>query len=391
MTTNLRKMDRLQRSGLIGGALVLVGASVGGAFAPRDFFISYLIGYIFWFGLALGCLIVCMIHHLAGGNWGNVTRRLLEAGFMTLPLMAVLFIPLLFGLSDLYAWARPEAVAHSKILQQKAAYENAPAFIIRAGAFFAIWIFFAARLRSWSLRLDRPGDDLPAAKMKTYSGSGVVIVPLTATFAFVDWIMSIEPAWFSTIFAVILMAGEVLITFALLVIMLAWFSSDMPFRAVVGPKHFLDLGNFLLTFVMFWTYVSFSQFLIIYSGDQPNEIGWYLRRIAGGWKIILVAVALFHFFVPFLLLLFRAVKRSQRWLVSISFLLFFVHAAATFWMIAPTFHPDGFYLHWTTVAVWLGIGGIWLGIFATHLKRHPVLARTNVRMENVSFHPANAS
>ena len=391
MTTNITKMDRLQKSGLFGGALVLGIACRGGAFTPREFFISYLFGFIFWFGLALGCLIVCMIHHLAGGNWGNVTRRFLEAGFMTLPLMGVLFIPLLFGLQDLYAWARPEAVAHSKILQQKAAYENVPGFVVRAFVFFAILIFFALRLRSLSLRLDRPGNDSLAVRMKQVSGAGVVIVPFTATFAFVDWIMSIEPAWFSTIFAVILMAGEVLMAFALIVTVLAWFSGNMPFLDVVNSKHFLDLGNFLLTFVMFWTYVAFSQFLIIYSGNQPGEIGWYLHRITGGWKILLSAVALFNFFVPFLLLLFRGVKKNRRTLVSICILLFFVHAAATFWMIVPSFHPVAFFLNCTPIAVWVGMGGIWLGTFATSLKRHPLLARTNVRIENVSLQTLNAN
>ena len=391
MMTNSNKMQRLQRNGLIGGSLILLFACVGGSFFPREFFISYLIGFIFWFGLALGCLIVCMIHHLAGGNWGNVTRRFLEAGFMTLPLMAVLFIPLLFGLPDLYAWARPDDVAQSKILQQKAVYENFAGFVVRGLVVFTIWIFLALRLRSLSLRMDHPGNDNLGGRMKVVSGYGVVIVPLTATFAFIDWIMSIEPAWFSTIFAIILLSGEVLAAFALMVATLAWFSAEMPFVKVVSSKHFLDLGNFLLTFVMFWTYVSFSQFLIIYSGNQPGEIGWYLHRIAGGWKFLLGGLALFHFFVPFFLLLFRGVKKNLRMLVIISLSLLVVHAAAAVWMITPTFHPDGFYLHWTTVAVWLGLGGIWIGVFATNLKRQPLLARTNVRIESATAEPAHAN
>jgi hypothetical protein len=358
-------------------------------FHPHEFFVSWLFSFIFWIGLALGCLNAAMIHYLTGGRWGFAARRFLEAGFMTLPLMAIFFIPIFFDLRELYSWARPAAVAADKILQQKAIYENLPGFFIRAIFFFGIWILIATRLRKWSLQQDLTTDVAPTIKIRTLSGPGVVIVPLIVTFAFVDWIMSIEPAWFSTVFAVILLAGQILIAFAFAIIFLAWFHCRTPFREFVTPTHFHDIGNLLLTFVMFWTYVAFSQFLIIYSGNQPHEIAWYLHRIAGNWKWLAGFIALFHFFAPFFLLQFRAVKNNFKLLTTKALVIFLTHALEIFWVIAPTFY-HALEIHWTDFAAWLGIGGIWLGVFATNLKRHPLLAKNNPLPGNQLLQTADA-
>ncbi|HZL12633.1 MAG TPA: hypothetical protein VFC85_00680, partial [Verrucomicrobiae bacterium] len=321
---------------------------------------------------------------------GFAARRFLEAGFMTLPLMAIFFIPIFFGLRELYLWANPAAVAADKILQQKTIYENFPGFLIRALFFFGILILIATRLRKWSLQQDATTDVAPTIKMRTLSGPGVVIVPLIVTFAFVDWIMSIEPAWFSTVFAVILLSGQILIAFAFAIIVFAWFHRQTPFREFVTTTHFNDLGNLVLTFVMFWTYVAFSQFLIVYSGNQPHEIGWYLHRVAGNWKWIAGFIALFHFFAPFFLLLFRAVKKNVPWLAAIAVVIFLTHALEIFWVIAPTFYAGSIQIHWTDFAAWLGIGGIWLAVFSFNLKRHPLLAKNNPLPGNQLIQTADA-
>jgi hypothetical protein len=245
-------------------------------------------------------------------------------------------------------------------------------------------------LRKWSLQQDKTTDVAPTIRLRTLSGPGIVIVPLLATFGFVDWIMSIEPAWFSTVFAVVLLSGQILNAFAFAIILLAWFQPLPPFREVVTEKHFHDLGNLLLTSVMFWTYVAFSQFLIIYSGNLPHEIGWYLHRIAGDWKWLASFIALFHFFIPFFVLLFRAAKKNIRILAAMAVLIFAVHALEVFWMIAPTFYADGIKIHWTDFAAWLGLGGIWLGVFFANLKRHPLLAKNNPPVENPILQNANA-
>jgi hypothetical protein len=384
------KLNRLQKISFATGVMFLMLCGVGVAFEPREFFISYLIAFIFWVGLTLGCLNAAMIHYLTAGRWGNATRRFLEAGFMTLPLMAIFFTPILFGLHDLYSWARPEAVAVDKILQKKAVYENFYCFTIRAIFFFGICIIIATRLRNWSLQQDETTDVAPTIRLRTLSGPGIVLIPLLTTFMFVDWIMSIEPAWFSTVFGVVLLSGQILNTFAFAIILLAWFQPHSPFREIVTEKYFHDLGNLLLAFVMFWTYVAFSQFLIIYSGNQPHEIGWYLHRIAGNWKWLAVFIGLFHFFIPFFVLLFRSVKKNIPTLATVAVLIFIVHALEIFWVITPTFYTGGIKIHWTDFAAWLGIGGIWLGIFAANLKRHPLLARNDPRIEQSIAQTADA-
>jgi hypothetical protein len=390
MNEILSKINRAQKISFAIGFLFLILCGVGVVLEPHEFFSSYLIAFIFWIGLTLGCFNAAMIHYLTGGRWGNATRRFLEAGFMTLPLMALFFIPILFGLHDLYAWARPEAVAVDKILQKKAVYENFYGFLIRALFFFGISTFIAMRLRKWSLRQDETTEVEPTLRLQKISGPGIVLIPLLTTFMFVDWIMSIEPAWFSTVFGVVLLSGEILNTFAFVIILLAWFQSHSPFREIVTEKYFHDLGNLLLAFVMFWTYVAFSQFLIIYSGNQPHEIGWYLHRIAGGWKWLVVFIALFHFFIPFFVLLFRSAKKNIRVLATTAFVIFIVHALEILWVIAPTFYPGKINIHWTDFAAWLGIGGIWLGFFAANLKRHPLLARNDPRLEHSTAQTADA-
>ena len=352
------------------------------------FYVSYLFAFLFWTSLSLGCLYFAIIHYLTAGRWGFQARRFLEAGFMTLPLMSIFLVPIFFGLHDLYPWARPGVVAGDKILQQRTAYENLPGFIIRSIVFFAIWICAAFILRKWSLRQDATSDLSPTIKIRTFSGPAIAIVPLTVSFAFLDWAMSIEPNWSSTIFPVIVLSGQMLVAIAFTIVFLAWTRNDIPFNGM-GQKPFNDLGSLLLAFVMFWTYVAFSQVLIIYSGNLPHEIGWYLRRIANDWVYLVGFIALFHFFAPFFLLLFRGVKKNVPLLAAIAAGIFLVHAVETFWVIAPGFYPQ-IQIHWTDFAAWLGIGGIWLAVFVGNLIRHPLLARNDPRLENLITETANA-
>jgi hypothetical protein len=374
------QLNRLQKTGFAAGILFLIVSGIGLAVDRRHFFVSYLFAFLFWIGLSFGCFNTALMLYLTGGRWGNGTRRFLEAGFMTLPLMALFFVPILFGLSDLYPWARPELVAADKVLRHRAVYENTTGFLGRAIFCFAIWITMAVCLRKWSLRQDTTNAAVYAGKMRTLSGPGMVIVPFTLTFALVDWVLSIESAWFSTIFAVVLLASQIVVAFGFVIVLLAWLQPRPPFDQLVTDKDFLDLGNLLLAFVMFWTYVSFSQFLIIYSGNQPAEITWYLHRTAGGWKWLIALIALFYFFVPFFLLLFRAIKQDLRRLAAVASLVLLVHVLMVYWTIAPTFYPR-LQVHWTDFSIWLGMGGIWLGVFATNLKNHPLVAHNSLAIE----------
>lgn len=382
------KLNRLRTTGLAFGVLGLVFCCVGYVFNRGPFYVSYLWAFLFWTSLSLGCFYCGMIHYLTGGKWGFSARRILEAGYMTLPLMALLVVPVFFGLRELYPWARPESVLTDKILRQRAAYENPPLFIIRALVFFGIWIFIAFVLRRWSLRQDTTDDPTPTIKMRTLSGPAVAVAPLIASFALLDWAMTVEPNWSSTIFPVIQLAGQMLIAIAFAIVALAWTRKDVPFSSF-AEKPFQDLGSLLLAFVLFWTYVAFSQVLLIYSANLPHEIGWYLRRIANDWIWIVGLIGLFHFFAPFLLLLFRALKKNVPALASIALIVFAIHAVETFWTIAPSFYPR-IEIHWTDFAAWFGIGGLWLAVFAGNLDRHPLLARNDPRAEQVITETAHA-
>jgi len=381
MNETLRShLNRFQSAGLVIGIIGLALCAVG-AFVDADrFFPAYLFGYLFWLGLTLGCFGVAMIHYLTGGRWGDLTRRFLEAGFMTLPLMAVLFVPIFFGLNHLYPWARPAEVAASKILQNKAPYMNFGAFTGRMVFYFVVMSVMAWLLRKWSLEQDQTSDVEPTRRMRMLSGPGIIIYPLTASFAYIDWVMSLEPDWYSTVFGVIICAGQVLLAFTFVTLLLAWFKNYEPFSQYNTRAPFHQLGNLILSFVVFWTYVSFGQLLIIWSGNLPHEISWYLHRIGGSWKWIIGFLAAFHFFFPFFLLLFRTMKRHVRALSFLAAMVFVAHIVDAFWLVTPTFHPTGIRVNWIDFAALLGVGGAWVAMFIAMLKRAPLLARNDPRM-----------
>jgi len=371
------RFNRMQLAALVIGLLAL-GASAFGAFAnPRQFFFSYLFGWLFWVGLSLGCFAVTMIHQLTGGRWGYPTRRFLEAGFMALPLMILLLIPVFFGLHELYPWARSEDREMIRALAERHVYLNRWAFIARQIFYLLLWFWIAALLRKWSLWQDTTTDAEPSRKARTLSGPGLVIYGLITTFACVDWIMSLELHWYSTMFAVIVMGGQVLSAFAFAVVALTFCKDLEPFTGVVTRTQYHQLGNLLLTFVLFWTYVSFGQLLIIYSGDLPHELEWYLHRIAGSWKIVVAVVALFHFFLPFFLLLFRAVKKNMLSLTILAGMLFIMHIVDTYWLVMPTLHHDGLAVSWLDFTAPLGIGGLWTSYFLWRLKSAPLLPQND--------------
>ena len=373
------RLSSLQTKALIAG-LIGLGFCVVGAFSnSKQFFISYLFSYLFWLGVALGCLGFLMVHHLTGGRWGFAVRRFYEAAIMTLPLMALLFIPICFGLRDLYSWADPRAIDADPILRHRSAYMNAPAFIIRAALFFLIWVAIALVLNKWSFQQDGTRGVEPTRKLRTLSGPGIALYPLTATFVLVDWVLSLEPDWYSTMFLVLIVIGQMLAGLAFGIMLLAWLSKTKPIADVVTTTHFQHLGMLLLAFVMLWTYMAFGQLLIIYSGNLPQEVVWYLHRIAGDWKVIVWFLFLFHFLIPFFLLLSRELKRNVPALATIAGVIFFAQMVNTYWLVAPSFDQTGIRLHWLDFAAPVGVGGIWVAAFTRRLKSRPLLVRNDPR------------
>ena len=367
------RWNLMQKRSLAVGLVAAVLCAGGALIFPPSFFRAYLSAYIFWVGIPVGCLALLMLHHLVGGRWGFMIQRILEAAIQTLPLMALLFIPLFFGLPDLYPWARTEVVAADPLLQQKAAFLNVPFFIARAVVYFAVWIVLGRLLVTWSLQQDRTADDTLTLRLQRLSGPGLALYGLTVSFAAIDWMMSLEPKWYSTIFGMMFMVSFGLAALAMAILATRFLETEKLLAGVASPDRWHDLGNLLLALVMFWAYLSFSQFLLIWSENLTEEIPWYLHRIGGGWEWVAIALILFQFGLPFVLLLSRTTKRNSQILATVAGAILFMHWLDTIWMIAPSFYPAGFHLHWLDIAAPVAIGGLWLAAFIGHLEARSLL------------------
>lgn len=373
MTDIQTTLDRIQRRSLIAGAAALTACAWGALGSPQRFLESYLVGYLFWTGIALGCAALLMLHHLVGGGWGVAIRRLLESGTRTFPLAAVLALPLLFGLRSLYVWARPEAVAGDELLQHKQPYLNVPFFVARTAFYFAVWLALAWALNRWSAEEDRTGSPAVRSRLQKLSGPGLILYGLTVTFASVDWVMSLEPHWYSTIYGILFIVGQALATLAFAITALLVLGTRPPLAEILTPQNFHDLGNLTLAFVMLWAYVAFSQFLIIWSGNLPEEIPWYLARTRGGWGAVAVGLVLFHFVLPFLLLLARQNKRRLRALGALAAAMLALRLVDLYWIVAPAFHRQELAVHWMDLAAPVGVGGLWMAAFVWQLKQRPLV------------------
>jgi hypothetical protein len=361
------------------------GASAIGFLAQRQqFFQSYLVAWVFWISITLGCLAIMMLQHLTRGGWGLMVRRTLEAATRTLPLLTILFLPILLGLEDIYVWARPEA-ANDPLIQHKASYLNPTAFAIRSLVYLGIWTFFAWALSRLSLKQDQTGDPGLSRRMQVYSAPGLVVFSLLATFASIDWLMSLDPHWYSSIFGVYFIIGSGVAGFAFVSIVALYLSQRQPLAGRIQPKHFHDYGKLLLAFVMLWAYMGVSQLLIIWSGNLPEEVPWYLHRVQGGWKWVSISLVLLHFVLPFVLLLSRDFKRNARFLAGVSLMVLLMRWVDLYWLAAPTFHhhPAG---HWLDIATMAGIGGIWVAVFVGQLASRPLLPVNDPDLEEALAH-----
>jgi hypothetical protein len=368
----MKSMNRFERPAMIVGILGLAASGLGAVIARDQFFRSWMLSSLFWLAIALGALPLLMLHHLVGGKWGFAIRRILEAASRMLPLMAVLFIPILFGIHSLYEWSHADIVAGDEILKHKSSYLNVPFFTGRAAFYFLVWIVFGWLLNRWSAEQDRTGQLSILPRLQKLSGAGLVVYALTITFASTDWVMSLEPHWFSTIYGMMFMVGQVLTTLAFAVAILALLAETPPLSEYLTAETLNDLGNLLFAFIMLWAYLSFSQYLIIWSGNLPEEIPWYLRRSSGGWQWIAIALALFHFAVPFFLLLVRRNKRKLKIVASIALAVVAMRLLDLMWLVIPA-HEASVHVHWLDVVALAGIGGLFLAGFSRQLRQRPLV------------------
>jgi hypothetical protein len=378
-------LDVLRARALKVGLAGLAVCAVGFFVAPDHFFRAWLIGFLMWLGIALGSLALMMIQHLSGGAWG-VFRRVFEASSRTLPLLAILFLPVLFGLGTLYPWSHPDHVAADEILRHKAPYLNSTFFTVRAALYFAGWSFLAWKLSQLSARQDQ-GDMTVNLPLQRFCGAGLVFYALSMTFAGIDWIMSINPHWYSTLFGFLMLGGQGLAALTFTTIVSTMLSKRAPMADVLKPQHFHDLGKLSLAFVMLWAYFNFSQFLLTYAANLVEEIPYFLARMSHGWQYLAIFLLIFHFAVPFSLLLSRDNKRTSSRLVVVACWILFMRFVDLFMLVSPEFastggnlhllegeHEGHFFVHWLDIAAPVGIGGVWLWMFFTQLAQRPLLA-----------------
>ena len=379
-------IERLGKTALVVGVAALVLCVAAGLRSPTQFFRSYLLAFVFWIGLPLGCCAILMLHHLVGGTWGFPLRRLLESGTKTLWLMAVLILPILFRLPALYSWADPTKVSVDPLLQYKHPYLNVPFFIARTMIYFATWMLLAYFLNKWSRQQDETGEPDLTWRLRRLSGPGLVVYGLTVTFSSVDWVMSLEASWFSTIYGMIFMVTEALAAMALVTLTVILLSRQKSLADLISPGVLNDYGNLLLTFTMLWAYLSFSQYLIIWAGNLQEEIPWYVSRAQGGWAWVALGLIVFHFAVPFLLLLSRFVKRRAQILGWVAAGLVVMSVVDIYWLTVPAFERAGPEFHLTDWLAILGIGGLWLWRFAAQLKGRPLLPLRDPRLKEIMQH-----
>lgn len=377
------KIAGLQTKGLLVGVVGLVGAAAAWAMDPEQFYHSYLSSYLYWIAISLGCLGWLMIHHVTQGPWAVPVRRIWEAGARTLPLMVIFFIPVVMGMEANFPWVTPDP--NDAIIAVKHPYLNESFFFTRAALYFVIWIGLTFILTSWSYKQDEDEIQPYFTRMRVVSGPGLLALALTVTFMSVDWAMSVDPHWFSTIFGFIFAASDLLAAMAVTILLVKALENVEPLNKMLSVQHWHDYGNWMLATTMLWAYLSFSQFLIIWMGNTQEETPWYVRdRMGDGWIIVSIVLIVFHFALPFLTLLTRRTKREKNILVKIAAYMLVMRYVDLYWIIHPSFlhgHPPHLTSLWIDVAIIAGIGGIWVAFFAMQYKAKPLAPQQDPRFK----------
>lgn len=380
-------VSRLGKRALTAGGIGVIVMIVGAVISPAHFYRGYLIGYLLILGLSLGSLALLMLQHLTSGQWGLLIRRPCEAASRSLWVVLAAFIPIPFGLKYLYgAWLYAPKSGEGALSHFQQSYLTPRNFELRAVLYFAVWFLLVLTFNRWSRRQDVDRQDRRLRRnIKMLSGPGIILYVFALSFAVFDWGMSISPHWSSTIYGFIYVAGQLIASVALMILIVAMLSRTEPLGGIIQQRPFADLGKFLLTFIMLWAYFSFSQLLIYWSGNQPEEISYYRLRLNGEWGYVAVIVCIFHFFVPLFLLLSRDLKRDTSRLPKVAAWMLFMRCVDIFWTVRPDFTPSAWPTVWDFAAV-IGLGGIWLWFFTRQLERMPLLPLGDPKLAEVLVH-----
>jgi hypothetical protein len=372
---------------LIVGIIFLAFSGYGYFQDKTNFFLNYLTAFVFWLSVALGALFFIMIHHITGANWSTVLRRISENIAATMPLMVILFIPILFGIHELYEWSHPELVdpnsaQFDKIIYGKSGFLNIPFFYIRTAVYLIVWTWLALSLRKKSLVQDNGHNDKITSSFKKLSAQGIILFAITITFASFDWLMSLDPHWFSTIFGVYIFSGSLLAFLCFLVIMLTYHRKNNAFNNIFTIEHYHDIGKLIIAFIIFWAYMAFSQYFLIWYANLPEENYWFLYRWENSWKYISLLIIFGHFVLPFIALITRIAKRSVIFMSAVSIWILVMHYLDLYWLVLPTHHRDGIHFNFYDIAPLLGIGGLFVWYFWRLHSSKPVIPVSDPSLGN---------
>ena len=374
---------------LIGAVLAVLGVVGCAVLAPgntKQFYFSWLVSFLFFMSLALGALFFVLIQYASQGGWGIVLRRIGETIFATIPPMALLFVPVIFGLHDLYEWSHASAAEHDALLRWKAPYLNTPFFLIRAGIFFVLWSAIAILYYRGSQGQDVTGDPAVSARLRRLAGPAIIILAITQTFASIDWIMSLTPHWYSTMFGVYFFAGSFVGFIALLSVVVVAMRAAGLLDTVITAEHLHDIGKFLFAFTAFWAYISFSQFFLMWYGNMPEETIWYKARMEGSWLTVSILLMAGHFGAPFFYLMGRSVKRKGATLAVRGAWLLAMHFVDLYWQVMPTLHAEGLRPSILDVAAFLAVGGCFVAVAGWLMRRQALVPVRDPRLaESLAF------
>ena len=377
---------------LLGGGVALLGAvgcALLGPGNPKQFYFSWLVAFLFFLTLALGALFFVLIQYASQGGWGIVLRRIGETVFVMIPVMAVLFVPVLFGMRSLYSWTVPGAAEQDALLHWKAPYLNVPFFLIRAAIFFGVWSLIAIVYYRGSRSQDATGDPATSVRLRAFAGPALIVLALTQSFAAIDWIMSLTPHWYSTIFGVYFFAGSFVGFIALLSVVSVAMRGAGLLDTLISAEHLHDVGKFLFAFTAFWAYIGFSQFFLIWYGNLPEETIWYKARLEGSWQTVSLFLMAGHFVAPFLYLMGRTVKRKGTTLAIGGVWLLFMHFVDLYWQVMPTLHPEGVRPSVLDVAAFLAVGGCFVAAASWLMRRQALVPVRDPRLaESLAFENA---
>lgn len=364
------------------GAVGLIVSLVGYFLNSEQFFYSYLTSFTFFTSIALASMIMVMIHHITKSSWGTVLRRIPESFFANIWIWSIFIIPVLIGMSTLYSWTNTEYIADDPIMVGKIPYLNVPFFVIRQLLYFAIWGYLGHRLYKVSIEMDKTNDWGLAQALRNLSAPGILIFALTIAFASFDWLMSLDAHWFSTMFGVYFFAMSFQALFPILILMVFWLHKKEILKNTIGKAHIYDLGAWFFGFSVFYAYIAFSQFLLIYYANIPEETLWFYHRLEGSWEWVTYSLLFGRFIIPFILLLNRDTKHNQKLLVFTSILVIVMHFVEIYWIIMPVMSHSGVAISWIDFTTFIGLGGIFMGLFFQQFKKNNIVPINDPQLSN---------